>query len=238
MAKRYWGDVAVAVAYLRVSTDGQDLGVDAQRAAIEVWAAARGVQVVAWCEDRGVCGATPIDKRAGLLEALGALREHGAGLLVVAKRDRLARDTLIAAMVERMAIDAGATVASAAGEGEGSGPEAQLMRSLVDAFAQYERALIVARTTAALRVKAARGERVGAVPYGKRLVDDGRRSKASGAACGLAAHDGEQATIAAARELRDAGRTMRAIGAELDARGLRSRSGRPWQPMQIARVLA
>ena len=37
-----------AVAYVRMSTDRQDLSPDAQRAAIERWAKGAGVKVVAW----------------------------------------------------------------------------------------------------------------------------------------------------------------------------------------------
>jgi hypothetical protein len=69
---------AAAVAYLRVSTDDQALGPEAQRAAIEAWAAARGVAVVAWFCDQGVSGAAAIDKRPALLDALAALRSATA----------------------------------------------------------------------------------------------------------------------------------------------------------------
>lgn len=221
------GNGLVAVAYLRVSTDDQALGPEAQRAAIERWAAARGVTVAAWHCDQGVSGAAPLDKRPALLAALADVPAVGAGLLVVAKRDRLARDTMIAAMVERMAADAGAAVTSAAGEGEGTGPEAQLMRAMVDAFAQYERALIAARTKAALAVKSKRGERVGAVPLGKRLADGGKL---------LVLDADESRAVELVRELRAAGLSLRAIAAELDTRGMRTRNGKPWHAQQVARM--
>ncbi len=75
-------------------------------------------------------------------------------MLLVAKRDRLARDVVVAAMVDRLAERHGARVLAADGTGNGDGPEAMLMRGIVDVFAQYERALIRARTKAALAVKA------------------------------------------------------------------------------------
>lgn len=218
---------AAAVAYLRVSTDDQALGPEAQRASIEAWAAARGVVVVAWCCDQGVSGAAPIDKRPALLDALAALREHGAGVLVVAKRDRLARDSMIAAMVERMAATSGAGVVSAAGEGEGDGPEHLLMRRLIDAFAEYERALIAARTRAALAVKAKRGELVGAPRLGERVAADGVHVERDGA-------EGE--ALALIDALRRQGMTIRAIADELTARGVPARGGR-WHPTTVARAL-
>src|ERR1019366_5979320 len=97
---------------------------------------------------------------------LAALREHGAGVLVVAKRDRIARDVVLTAGVEREAGRLGARVTSAAGEGNGSSPADGFMRTVIDGAAEYERALIRARTKAALAAKKAKGECVGQVPYG------------------------------------------------------------------------
>src|SRR5688572_7271072 len=93
-------DSNVAVAYLRASTREQKLSPEAQRASIEAWAAREGVSIVAWFAD-SVSGATDPEKRPGLMGALAAVRENNVGLLVVAKRDRLARDRTIAPLLER-----------------------------------------------------------------------------------------------------------------------------------------
>jgi len=108
------GDPKVAVAYLRVSTQEQDLGPEAQRAAIDAWAERQGVRVVSYFEDR-LSGGTKVEDRPAMLEAFGALRSSGAGLLVAAKRDRIARDVVVAATVEQMARAAGAKVVTADG---------------------------------------------------------------------------------------------------------------------------
>ena len=160
----------IAVGYCRVSTDDQRLGPEAQRAAIEAWSAREGVTVVAWHTDHGVSGAAPIEARSGLLAALSALREHGAGLLLVAKRDRVARDVGVAIAVERAASTAGAVLVSVDGTGNGDSPADAFMRTIVSGAAAYERDLIRARTKAALAVKAGRGERVGSIPYGFTLA--------------------------------------------------------------------
>lgn len=219
-------DARKAVAYLRVSTDEQHLGPEAQRAAVVAWATRAGVEIVAWYEDKGVSGAAAIDRRPGLLAALDALPQHAAGLLVVAKRDRLARDVVAAAMIERMAERAGARVTSAAGEGEGDDPASKLMRTMIDAFAEYERALIAARTSAALQAKAARGEKVGGVQtYGKADGIDAERAAT------------ERAILDCVRELRAAGMTVRAIADELAARGMRTRTGGRIMHTQVARFV-
>lgn len=220
-------DSTLAVAYIRVSTEDQSLGPDAQRAAIERWAVAHGVTVVAVHEDVGVSGGLELDRRPALLEALRSVEQHRAGVLVVAKRDRLARDVVVAAAIERLAEGKGARVVSADGTGNADGPEGMLMRGLVDLFAQYERALIRSRTKAALAVKKARGERVGDVPIGFRVAADGRQ---------LSAHDGEQAAVDRVRTLRAEGLTIRAIADTLNAEGIAAR-GKRWHATTVARLL-
>ena len=194
-------DSSKVVAYIRVSTEDQHLGPEAQIAAINVWATRQNVTVVAVHRDLGVSGATPLADCPGLMAALNDLSVHGAGMLVVAKRDRLARDVMKAAMVEASAEKVGARVVSAAGEGDGTDPAAQLMRTIVDAFAQYERAMIAARTRAALAVKKMKGERTGGIPYGFAVDADGR----------LISNDDERKAIALARKLSSQGLSLRAI---------------------------
>src|SRR4051812_45825885 len=95
------GNPLVAVAYLRASTEGQRLSANAQRAALKAWAAREGVTVASWHLDQGVSGGSDIEDRPALVQALSALRAVRAGVLVVAKRDRIARDVYIAATIER-----------------------------------------------------------------------------------------------------------------------------------------
>jgi DNA invertase Pin-like site-specific DNA recombinase len=218
------------VAYLRVSTDDQRLGMAAQRDAIAAWAVQGGVTVAAWCPDQGVSGAAPLEARPGLLDALEALRSHRAGVLVVARRDRLARDVAVAAIVERVAAQAGARVVSAAGEGTDAAPQDPagiLVRGMMDLLAQYERALIALRIRAALRAKRARGERAGAVPWGYTADATGRLAPAAG----------EQHVTARVRELRAAGLSQRAIVARLAAEGVTARGGHPLRLVQVQRRL-
>jgi DNA invertase Pin-like site-specific DNA recombinase len=222
------GNGKVAIGVLRVSTSDQANGVEAQSAALDAWAAREGVQLVACFFDRGVSGATPIDARPGFLGALTALREHGAGLLVAAKRDRIARDVVVAAMAERAALTMGARLVSADGTGNGDTPADAFMRTVVDGAAAYERALIRARTRAALAAKRARGERTGSVPFGFRLAADGVRVEPD---------EREARVIGRARELRAAGLSTRGIVTALAAEGATSRSGRPLNQTQVMRLL-
>lgn len=217
-------------AYLRVSTGEQvesGAGLNAQHDACRAWAARSGGELVSEYRDEGVSGAAPLEARKGLLEALGELK--AGDVLLVAKRDRLARDPIVLAMIEAAVTRRKARIVSAAGEGtEGDGPSDVLMRRIVDAFAEYERLVIRARTKAALVAKKARGERTGSIPYGAQLAEDGVH---------LQPIPQEQRVIALARALRAQERSLRVISAELARRGFLARNGRPFLPPQIARML-
>ncbi len=216
------------VAYIRVSTDDQTLSVEAQRERLAVWCAERRVTLRAVYEDVGVSGGAALDKRPGLMLALDALTPGMA--LVAVKRDRLARDTMHVAMIERLAERAGAKVLTCDGAGEGDSPEAQMLRGIMDVFAQYERAVIRARTATALAVKRGRAERIsGRLPYGMRLDADGLHLEADAA---------EQAVIRIARDLHIAGLSSRAIAARLTEQGLYSRAGSVFTPSAILAMVA
>jgi len=177
-----------------------------------------------------------LDKRPALM---GALAEVGKGdVLLVAKRDRLGRDPFVIAMIEAAVKRAGGRVVSAAGEGtDGDGPTDVLMRRIVDAFGEYERLVIKARTKAALGAKKRRGERTGKVPLGYDLVDDGRRSK-KGRPLGLVANADELAVVETIRELSASGLGARGIARELTARGIPTKSGSAtWAHGTITRIL-
>lgn len=227
MRRHRTGDPTRAVGYLRVSTDEQHLGPEAQRAAITQWAQRGGVTVLAWHVDAGVSGAAGIDGRPALMTALDDLPKHGAGVLVVAKRDRLARDVVVAATIERAALGRGARVISADGVGNGDTPADQFMRTILDGAAAYERELIRARTRAALKAKRARGERAGNIPWGYTADPQGR----------LDPHDPERAIQDRVRELRAEGLSLRAIVHTLADEALACRSGRPLQLTQVARLV-
>ena len=208
-----------AIGYVRVSTDEQALGVEAQQVALQAYADGHGLELGPVHVDRGISGATPLDERPGLLAATSEL---GAGdVLLVVRRDRLARDVVVAALVERLVERAGARIVSCAGEGNEGGPAGELLRSIVDAFAQYERALIRARTKAALAVKRSRGERTGSIPAGH-TVEAGQIVPTS--------------AVELASELRAEGLSCQAIADKLNADGYPAQGSR-WHLTTVRRML-
>ena len=218
------------VIYLRVSTDEQQesgLGLEAQLAACRAFAERMGWEVVAVFTD-AMSGGLALEKRTVLLDALAALvKGH---VLLVAKRDRLGRgDIMTTAMIEASVKRAGATIRSAAGEGtESDEPTDILMRRIIDAFGEYERLIIKARTRSALKAKKARGERYGQVPFGQRLAADGVR---------LERDQVEALAVALIVELRAASTSLRAIASELERQEVPTKNGRPWKHSTVHGVL-
>ncbi len=214
------------IAYLRVSTLSQaesGAGLDAQNdACLRAAGELAGVY-----RDEGVSGKTGLDKRPALLEAIATLDKGDT--LIVAKRDRLGRDPLAVAMIEAAVARKGARIVSAAGEGTDSdSPTDILMRRMVDAFAEYERLVIGARTRAALQAKKQRGERTGSIPYGKRLSDNG---------VDLINDESEQEILSVIFDLNAKGLSLRNIASRLTAKGYQSR-GKAWHPQTVSNILA
>jgi DNA invertase Pin-like site-specific DNA recombinase len=118
-------------------------------------------------------------------------------------------------------------VASVAGEGTDSdSPTDVLMRRIVDAFAEYERLIIGARTKVALKAIRASGKKTGGeVPYGYTVEADGRT---------LVICEAEQRVIATVRELRSAGMTLRAVSDALASQGMLNRAARAFGPASVA----
>ncbi len=154
--------------YCRVSTDEQSLGIEAQKAAIIDFAAKMnpGRQITKWFIDEGISGGSALEKRLALCELLAIVGSRDK--VIVARRDRLARDTFIYLTIERNLELKRAVLLSCDGTGNGEGPEAMLFRTMIAAFAAYDRAVIRGRNTAALKVKKKNGEAMRTAPYGYR----------------------------------------------------------------------
>jgi DNA invertase Pin-like site-specific DNA recombinase len=229
-----------AVPYYRESTDEQaesGAGRAAQHDACEAWSGRLSIPLSEPCIDDGVSGAASLDKRPGLLDALAALDK--GDILLVAKRDRLGRDPIVVAMIEAAVKRQGCRIVSAAGEGtEGDDPTSVLMRRIIDAFAEYERLIIKARTRAALAAKKRRGQRTGGIPLGSDLADDGARSKA-GHPIALVDNVEEQATVALIKVYQAEGMSLRAIADELTRKSVPTKSGLGrWDHSTVRKILA
>ncbi len=221
-----------AVAYLRFS-DETERAQSAQRLAIETWAERECVEVRSWQLDV-VPGDTPIAERPGLLAAYEAIRAHQAGILVAANAERFGHDELVCWLIERAALGQGATIQTADGSrppGRTTEPgedDVAYTRGAIDLARAYERVRLRARVRAALAEKKARGERIGTVPFGYRVADDGVH---------IELDESEQAIIARVCRLSAEGLSQRQIVAQLCASGVVGRTGAPLRQTQVGTIL-
>lgn len=215
--------------YTRVSTDEQaatGLGLAAQMAACETFAAKAGHTVTACHTDAGVSGAAGLENRPGLMAAIAGLRRGDA--IVIAKRCRLGRDQMAILMIEKAVSRKGATILSADGIGNADDPASQFMKNVIDAASVYERGLIRSRTKAALAAKRAAGRLAGEVPFGWTADEDG---------C-LIEHADEQAILRIINELRQAGVSLRQIAKALTDAGHRTKKGKAtWYAETVKSIL-
>jgi DNA invertase Pin-like site-specific DNA recombinase len=132
-------------------------------------------------------------------------------------------------MIEAAVARQGAKIISAAGEGtDNEDPSSILMRRMIDAFGEYERLIIKARTKAALHAKKLRNERIGHIPFGNRLAANGIH---------LEPHDEEAVILKEMKRLRKRGKSIRDIAATLNKNQKFNRGQAPWNEASVFRVL-
>lgn len=221
-----------AFGYIRVSTEGQaenGVSLDAQRAKIAAWCDLNGYTLGEVFVDAGLSG-TRADNRPALQQALAAVcRERGA-CLVVYSLSRLARNTRdtieIASRLERAGVD----LASVSERIDTSSAAGKMLFRLLGVMAEFESDQISERTTMGMQQKRRQSERVGAVPVGYDLAENGVQ---------LVENHVERQIVETVKELRTRGYSMRAIAAELTARGIQTKQGgTEWKHSTIQRILA
>jgi len=122
--------------------------------------------------DKGYSEAVSMQKRPSLLRAIDSLIE--GDFLVIDKRNRLGSDIIVNAMIESAVIRKKAKLVLACGDVRNDDePTSFLMKRMMGAFSEYERLIIGASSRLALQVKKSRNERVGYIPYGFGLHQDG-----------------------------------------------------------------
>ena len=148
-----------AVAYLRTSS-AANVGADKdsdkrQRAAIEAYAKRAGFTLVAEYYDKAVSGADRIDDRPGFREMLQHLASNRAKTIIVESPDRFARDLAVQLAGHDMLKALGILIipASAPDFFTEDTPTAVLVRHVLGAIAQFEKASSVAKLAAARKRK-------------------------------------------------------------------------------------
>ena len=216
-----------AVAYLRVSSEQQGksgLGLDAQRQAVERFAAEHGFAIVeTYAEVETGKGADALDRRPQLAAALRRAKAERCPV-IVAKLDRLSRDVAFVSglMAQRVPF----IVAEL-------GPDVDpFMLHVYAALAEKERAMISVRTRDALAAAKARGVRLG----NRTNLDEATRRSAEVRSAAADRHAANVLPII--DEIRRGGAaSLRQVAAALTARGVRTPRGGAWTAAAVKNVL-
>lgn len=222
--------LAVAVAYCRVSTEGQatdGVSLEVQQAKARAWCELNGYSLAAVHADAGISGKNATN-RPGLQKALDAACQHKAALVVysLSRMARSTRDTL--AIAERLQ-KADADLVSLSESLDTTSAAGKMMFRMLAVLAEFERDLVSERTRVAMQHKMAMGERVGRLPFGFDLAPDGVH---------LIENPKEQAALKHIARLRAARYSLRAIAADLTRRGVPTKCGRgPWAHQTVAAII-
>jgi DNA invertase Pin-like site-specific DNA recombinase len=214
------------VSYLRVSSAQQGrsgLGLEAQREALARFAAAEGLEIGReFLEVETGKGADALERRPQLKAALAEARKRKCAV-VVAKLDRLSRDVhfisgLMAHRVPFVVADLGADVDP-------------FILHLYAALSEKERALISARTKAALAAAKARGTILGGrkLPEAREIAQVSIKANADRHAANV---------LPIIQEVQRSGATtLREIAQALNARGVQTARGGQWHATSVKNVL-
>lgn len=212
-----------AVSYLRVSSVGQVQGdgLPRQREAIENYAERNGIQIVGEFRDEGVSGATEHADREGFTALLERIAGNCVRLVLVERSDRLARDLLVQETLLNSLMKLGVKVIDASTGldlTDESDPSRRLIRQVLGAVAEHDKACLVAKLRKARerkRITAGRCE--GRKPYGMKV--------------------GEDRGLQRIKALRGEGLSLRAIAARLNAERIPTRGGKAWSFGTVARLV-
>lgn len=210
-----------------MSTDEQalsGLGLASQKTELEALARRYGLELVAIEEDAGLSGSLPAAERPALSRALARL-EPGDSLLV-AHVDRLGRNVAEGIRLLDDFAARGVVLRSGSVSVEDDSPVTWLLAVILLVIAEFQLRTGRWRTRGALAAKKARGERMGATPFGYRLEGEVLVEDAQ-----------EQAAIAFMLERRSAGAGYKLLARELAAAGFRSKRGE-WTASGVRSVLA
>jgi DNA invertase Pin-like site-specific DNA recombinase len=212
-----------AVGYLRTSSatnvgEGKDSEAR-QRKAIEAHAKRAGMVIVDWYYDAAVSGADPVQTRPGFAAMLARIASNGVRTIIVETANRFARDLMVQEVGFEMLQDLGVTLIAADSPEAflDDGPTATLIRQVLGAVAQFDKAMTVAKLKGARdRKRRESGKCEGRKSYAEKMP----------------------ATVARAKALHAEGLSYRRISAQLAAEGHLTGGGKPHAASAVQTMLA
>jgi DNA invertase Pin-like site-specific DNA recombinase len=211
-----------AIAYLRTSS-AANVGSDKdshkrQRAAIASFAKAHGYRIVDEFYDAAVSGADPVTERPGFRAMLDRIAGNGVRVILVESPDRFARDLAVQLTGHDYLRSLGVELVptSAPDFFTTDTPTAVLVRQVLGAVSQFEKASLVAKLRAARERKIAAGGRgSGRFTYAQKVPE----------------------VVALVRELHGQRQSLRQISKTLAAQGHLTGGGKPYTATAVQKML-
>ncbi len=219
------------VGYARVSTNEQattGVSLAAQEQMIRRQCKPNGWTLVKVIRDDGYSGKDL--RRPGIRCILDELPRKGRCFdgIVVTKLDRLTRSLRDLVQLTEMANKYRVALVSMQEAVDTSTPTGQLFRNLIGSINEWQRGIIGAQTRDVLDFKRRKGERIGTIPYGFGLAEDGKR---------LVPVPEEMKVLKRIQKERDSGTAFWLIADSLNADLIPSKSGGTWWTATIRSVL-
>ena len=216
--------------YTRRSTDDehQPFSIEAQLAALTSYIKSQPGWTLVLKFSDDASGATT--DRPDLQRALRAAKAGRYDVLLVYRVDRFSRRLSDLLDLLHELDDAGVAFCSATEPFDTSTPIGRMLVQLLGVFAEFERETIIDRVINGMTAKASKGKWPGGTrPYGYYVDRETQK---------LVQHDTEAPILRDIFRLYTQERIgTRAIATELNRRGVRNRTGKPWSGYTIARIL-
>ena len=217
------------IAYVRVSTGkqaDQGLSLEVQQEKATAYARLYDLELVEVIVDAGESAKTL--HRPGLQRALQLLQSGAARALLIIKLDRLTRSVAdLGRLIDQYFAPGQAELLSVNEQIDTRSASGRLVLNILASVSQWEREVIAERTRDVMRYKQQQGEYIGGhIPYGFQVVNGE-----------LAEALHEQQIIQQARALHAQGLSLRKVSAALEQRGMQARTGAPFHPGQIQRMI-
>jgi DNA invertase Pin-like site-specific DNA recombinase len=204
------------------------LGLEAQETALQTYARQNKATIIGEYTEVETGRS---ETRPELARAIAHAKRSKA-TLVISKLDRLARNV---AFTSALMNSGGLNFVAV------DNPHAnRLTIHILAAIAEHEAEMISQRTKAALAAYKARGGKLGAqLPQCRNLTEEARQRgvKNAAKAHSKAADEAYGDLLETVAALRNGGKTLQGIADELNAEGHTTRRGRPWNKVQVARIL-
>lgn len=224
--------------YIRVSTDKQaesGLSLEAQDSKIREYCKLYDHELVHVYVDEGASAKTL--ERPQLKQMLSQLHMWEADAVIVTKLDRMTRsvrdlDQLIS---EYFGPDGDYDLVSIGEQIDTSNAAGRMVLNILMSVSQWEREAIGERTSAAMQAKKARGERVGAIPYGWTEVRGETILRRDMKEQRVINHIRQ--SLRMADEMDGTRPSLRVLAQDLNDLGYTNRSGRPFHPQTISNII-